>query len=118
MFFFAECVMVVGILSLIAMTVHATRRYTVPASPSDLSVVRKRIFGLRLQKFDRKQIRDIGVESSGLQVNARLYWHLAIHATDQAKAFTLMSGRDEREIAYVAALIRQVMGFKENSPVA
>ena len=87
-FFFAKCVMVVGILPLIAITVHAMRRFTVTASSSSLSVVRQGVFGSRLQNLDRKQIRDVGVESSGLQVNARLYWHLAIHATDQAKAFT------------------------------
>ena len=113
-FFFAKCVMVVGILPLIAMTVHAMRRFTVTASSSSLSVVRQGVFGSRLQNLDRKQIRDVGVESSGLQVNARLYWHLAIHAKDRVKTFTLMSGRDEREIAYVAALIHDAMGLTED----
>ena len=115
-FFAAKCVMVVGILPLIALTFYVTRRFTLTASSNDLSIVRRGIFGSRLQKIAQRQIGDIGVETNGLQVNDRLHWHLAVHAKDRAKTVKAMSGRDKQEIAYVAALIRHAMGINKNSP--
>ena len=107
---------------LVANLLYSSRWFRLNVKPSQITIERHGFLSERTNRIPRENIRTVELKDSGAKVNGRTYMHLAIKSSKPSESLTLMSGRDEREIAYVAALIDQQMGLtdasNENSPEA
>ena len=102
-----------GMAMLVADRIYSTRWFHVIVDESRVTISRHGFLSEKTTTIAKEDVRSIALEGSGTRVNGRTYMHLAIKSRILSESFTLMSGRDEREIAYVAALIHQTMGLNE-----
>jgi hypothetical protein len=103
---------------LVANTIYSTRWFRLNVNPSQITIERHGFLSDRSETISKENIRSVEMHDSGTKVNGRTYMDLAIKSSKPSESFTLMSGRDEREIAYVAALIHQTMGLVEENALS
>lgn len=107
-----------GIAMLVVDRLYSTRWFRLDVTDSQIAIERHGFLSERVGSIAKEDIKGVVLKDSGTKVNGRTLMHLSIESRQRSETFTLMSGRDEREIAYVAALIHQTMSLSENSPVA
>jgi len=111
-----------GMTMLVAERLYSSRWFRLEVNPSQITIERYGFLSERVATIRRENVRAVELKESGARVNGRIYMRLAIKSSKPSESFTLMAGRDEREIAYVAALIDQQMRLteepNENSPTA
>jgi len=105
-----------GIATLIVERMYSSRWFRLNANGALITIERHGFLGEKTVTIAKEDVRAITLKDSGTKVNARTYMHLAIKSRKASETFTLMSGHEEREIAYVAALIDDALGLSENSP--
>ena len=79
------------------------------ANGPTLLITRQNIFGTRQQDLHRNQITAIRVGNSGMEVNNVPVKNLHIYPR-QGKTIGLFSGRDNQELRWLAAMLRQGLG--------
>ena len=97
---------------------YSTRWFRLTVNESQITIERHGFLSERVRSIAKENIKGVVLNDSGTKVNNRNFMQLAISCIKSSETFTLMSGRDEREIAYVAALIHRAMGLDENNPDA
>ena len=108
----------IGVAMWSAVRLYVTRWFRLTVNESQITIERYGFLSDQARTISKENIKGVVLNDSGTKVNSRTYMQLAITSSKPSESFTLMSGRDEREIAYVAALIHRAMGFDENGPVA
>ena len=96
---------------LISTTIYRTRRFNVRATDQKLTIERRGYWSDFDFEVERKELLDVLVADSGVRTNNKIEMKLHIKCDSQPD-FSMMYGRDEMEIGYVAALILQRMGRK------
>ena len=112
---FAMIGTVMGAAMWVTDRLYTTRWFRLTVDESKITIQRHGFLSERVGSIGRENIKGVVLNDSGTKVNNRSYMQLAITSSKPSETFTLMSGRDEREIAYVAGLIHRAMGLYENS---
>ncbi len=105
-----------GVAMWIADRLYSTRWFQLNVSKSQIKFERHGFLSARTGAISRENFRSVSMKDSGAKVNGRTYMHLVVESRLPSETFTLMSGRDEREIACIAGLIHHAMAGKPNIP--
>ena len=105
-----------GVGMWVADRLYTSRWFRLAVDESQITIERHGFLSERVGSISKENIKGVVLKDSGAKVNNRTYMHLAITSSKSSESFTLMSGRDEREIAYVAGLIHRTLRLDETSP--
>ena len=109
---FAAIGTLMGTVMLVIDRMYSTRWFRLNVKGSQVTIERHGFLSNKAVTIAQEDVRAITLEDSGTKVNGRTHMHLAIKSRNASETSTLMSGRDEREIAYVAALIDDQLGLE------
>ena len=109
---FAAIGTLMGTVMLVIDRMYSTRWFRLNVKGSQVTIERHGFLSNKAVTIAKEDVRAITLEDSGTKVNGRTHMHLAIKSRNASETSTLMSGRDEREIAYVAALIDDQLGLE------
>lgn len=101
-----------GAAMLVVERMYSSRWFRLEVDDSQIKIERYGFLGARTETIFKDNVRAVTLKDSGTKVNSRAYMHLTIQSRKPSESFTLMSGRDEREIAHVAALLHDAMGLE------
>lgn len=100
-----------GIGMLVYLLINRTRRFHVRATDRVLSIQRRGYWSNYDFEVDRKDLLNVGPADSGVRTNGKMEMTLQVKCDGQSN-FSMMYGRDEMEIGYVAALVQQRMKLR------
>ncbi len=90
------------------------RKVTIEIVGPTLMVLQTGLFGIKRHELPRSEIRTVMLGPSGMEVNDKLVLELQIQGSNK-KLLGLMSGRDERELAWMATVLRHALHPPEPS---
>ncbi|MDB2686016.1 hypothetical protein N9Y42_02290 [Mariniblastus sp.] len=123
--FFNEAIFAIAIAAIGTLTgtgmllvdrIYSTRWFQIILENSKITIQRNGFLSERVQTISRENFKSVVLKDSGTKVNGQTHMNLAIQSRKSKENFTLMSGRDVREIAYVAAMIHHAIGEVEEAP--
>lgn len=94
------------------MLAYARRRVDIDVLADQLLLHRRGPLGTKKKQWQISDIESITVEDSGTKMGNQTWYQLRI-TPKQGKAFNIMTGWSTRELAYVAAVLNDVLGIGE-----
>ncbi len=84
------------------------RESAVAVVGNSVMVMQTSLRGSKRREWPRSEIKSAKVGPSGIEVNDRPILELQLHGPDK-KLFGMLAGRDERELLWMATLLRQAL---------
>jgi hypothetical protein len=85
-----------------------TRESAVAVAADRMMVIQTGLRHTRQRQWNTSEIKTVRVGPSGIEVNDRPVMELQIHGAE-GKLFGMLAGRDERELTWMATLLRQTL---------
>ena len=89
--------------------IYCLRRWTIVASPEQLTVTRRWPLGTKELTFQPENIKKISIGTTGLKTGNQTHYQLVVDTHQERKAMTLMNSWDVKELKYVAATIYEAL---------
>ncbi len=101
----------VGIIILLSSINMGRRKSAIAVVGGTLMVIRVGLFGTKRGEWNRDQIEDVKVGSSGMEVNNVPVLELQIHGKDDKK-FGLLSSRSSEELYWISGQVRRALKLR------
>ena len=108
--------LVFTLMGLVMFFIHrfvTTRKYKIVASDDRLEVEVRGFLSQRDVSIRRSELQSLDVADSDTKINGRILYCLRVKALE-GKGMSMMTGREENELVYVAQLIHQRMQFAQD----
>ncbi len=99
---------IVGVALFVGLRTITTREFHITATDDQLEIRREGFLSNSFYTICRADLLKVDVSDSGAKVNNHSLYCVTVNGRN-AKTFSMMTGRDETELAYVAGLIHQQM---------
>ena len=96
--------------------IYCLRRWTIVASPEQLTVTRRWPLGTKELTFQPENIKNISIGTTGLKTGNQPHYQSVVDTPQERKAMALMSSWGVKELKYVAATIYDALEI-ELTPV-